>query len=204
MLTSSLFSPDDFLCMDVVAQAHYVWDILGNMHAYLERHVFRGILGDIEPGVILKNESKIEIARGAYVESGAYIVGPCVIGAGSQVRHGAYLRGGNIIGRDCVVGHCTEMKGVLCGHRSKAAHFAYVGDSVLGSDVNLGAGVRCANLRLDKKEISLRYRGQKYATGLCKLGAFLGAHVSIGCNSVLNPGTVLPQYSQVLPGTVVS
>lgn len=204
MLTAELFSPEDFPYPDLIAQTQYPWEILPLLSQKLANHSFAGIRGVVEEGAILKNPELIEIAENGYVEAGAYIVGPCILGPNTIVRHGAYVRGGVITGRNCVIGHCTELKNVYFGHFVQASHFAYIGDSVLSSYVRLGAGVRCANLRLDGANIHIRINGQKINTGLRKVGAFLGKHVSIGCNSVTNPGCCLSAYSTWGPGEVVS
>ncbi|AAD18887.1 UDP-N-acetylglucosamine pyrophosphorylase [Chlamydia pneumoniae TW-183] len=205
-LASSIFSPEDFLYPEIISKAHYTWDILDLMDQMLENHVFSGIHGTVESGVTLKNIEKIEIAEDAYVESGAYIVGPCILGSQTEVRHGAYLRGNVITGSRCVVGHCTEIKNSYLGHHTKAAHFAYLGDSVLSSEVNLGAGVRCANFRLDGRNIYVRStsdKSKKIDTGRRKLGAFLGKGVAIGCNVVINPGQHILPHTRIRPGQVI-
>ncbi|ANH78552.1 LpxA family transferase [Candidatus Chlamydia sanziniae] len=199
---SSLFSPEDFSYPELISQAYYTWDILSLMEEMLTHHAFSGIHGTVESGVFLKNIDKIEIAEGAYVESGAYIIGPCILGPQTEVRHGAYIRGGVITGNQCVLGHCTEVKNSYLGHRVKAAHFAYLGDSVLSYGVNLGAGVRCANFRLDGEEICVYSNSEKLHTGRRKVGAFLGKNVSVGCNVVINPGHHIPPGILVYPGKV--
>ncbi|EPP34749.1 bacterial transferase hexapeptide family protein [Chlamydia ibidis] len=202
-LASSLFSPEDFPFPELITEADYAWDILSLIKKKLSSHIFSGIHGTVESGVYLKNPETIEISKDAYVESGAYIVGPCILGPGTQVRHGAYLRGGVITGSCCVIGHCTEVKNAYFGHYAKAAHFAYIGDSVLSAEVNLGAGVRCANFRLDGKEIFAIAENEKIPTNLRKVGAFLGKKVSVGCNVVINPGHCIPAYSKIHPGKVI-
>ena len=203
VLAASFFSPEDFLYPEIVSQAEFVWSILTLLEKKLSSHTFSGILGHLESGVYLKNAETIEIQEGAYVESGAYICGPCIIGPYTQVRHGAYIRGGVITGAHSVVGHCSEIKNSSLGHHVKAAHFAYVGDSVLGARVNLGAGVRCANFRLDGKTVFFRYSGERYDTQRKKLGAFLGRGVSVGCNTVLNPGCSVVSTTKILPNQTV-
>ena len=203
VLAASFFSPEDFLYPEIVSQAEFVWSILTLLEKKLSSHTFSGILGHLESGVYLKNAETIEIQEGAYVESGAYICGPCIIGPYTQVRHGAYIRGGVITGAHSVVGHCSEIKNSYLGHHVKAAHFAYVGDSVLGARVNLGAGVRCANFRLDGKTVFFRYSGERYDTQRKKLGAFLGRGVSVGCNTVLNPGWSVVSTTKILPNQTV-
>ena len=203
VLAASFFSPEDFLYPEIVSQAEFVWSILTLLEKKLSSQTFSGILGHLESGVYLKNAETIEIQEGAYVESGAYICGPCIIGPYTQVRHGAYIRGGVITGAHSVVGHCSEIKNSYLGHHVKAAHFAYVGDSVLGARVNLGAGVRCANFRLDGKTVFFRYSGERYDTQRKKLGAFLGRGVSVGCNTVLNPGCSVVSTTKILPNQTV-
>lgn len=202
-LASSFFSPEDFLFPELISKSIYTWEILSLMEEFLTTYCFSGIHGTVEPGVFLKNESQIEIAENAYVESGAYLVGPCIIGPYTQIRHGAYLRGGVITSNHCILGHCTEAKNVYLGNHAKAAHFAYLGDSVLGAGVNLGAGVRCANFRLDEKNITVRSESLKIDTQRRKLGGFLGKNASVGCNTVINPGHHIPAYSMIGPGKTI-
>lgn len=141
----------------------------------------------------------VYIAEGATIEPTAMITGPCFIGPESEVRHGAYLRGSVYVGRRAVVGHTTEVKGSLFLDDAKAGHFAYVGDSFLGRDVNLGAGTKLANLKIkgDTVFITSPNTGEKYSTGMRKMGAIMGDGAQTGCNAVLSPGTLL------LPKTVV-
>lgn len=147
--------------------------------------------------------TEISIAPGVLIESGAYVKGPVIIGENAEIRQGAYLRGNCIIGKRCVVGHVTEVKHSVMLDDAKAGHFAYLGDTILGNDVNLGAGTKMANLRLVGGEVQVRTENGTIATGLRKLGAILGDHVQTGCNSVTNPGTLLGKKSFVLPNVTV-
>lgn len=153
-------------------------------------------------GSILWDE-EIFIGEGAVVEPGALIKGPTIIGAQTEVRQGAYLRGKCIVGNRCVVGHTTEMKSSVMLDGAKAGHFAYIGDSILGADTNLGAGTKLANLNLKETTVRVKVRGDWMDTGLRKFGAILGNRVEIGCNSVTNPGTVLSRECLVYPLTSV-
>jgi len=121
----------------------------------------------------------------------------------NEVRHGAYVRGEVLTGRRCVIGHATEIKGSIMLDDAKAPHFAYVGDSVLGSKVNLGAGTKVSNLKITGDEIVIKHDGKNYKTGLRKFGALIGGHVETGCNSVLNPGVILGKGSMVYPCVAV-
>jgi NDP-sugar pyrophosphorylase family protein len=156
----------------------------------------------IMPGAFLFNE-RIIIGPGTIVEPGALIRGPVIIGSHSEIRQGAYIRGECVVGSRCVVGHTTEMKGSILLDGAKAAHFAYVGDSILGRDVNLGAGTKLANLKMVSGSITVRMDQQGCDTGRRKLGAILGDHTETGCNSVTSPGTLMGPFSIVYPGISV-
>jgi NDP-sugar pyrophosphorylase family protein len=145
-------------------------------------------------------EGRVYVAEGAVVEPTAYVQGPCYIGPGAEVRHGAYIRGQVYVGPKAVVGHATEVKGSLFLDEAKAGHFAYVGDSVLGRDVNLGAGTKLANLKLTRSDVRVKHpkTGAVVSSGLRKLGAVMGDHAQTGCNAVLNPGTLLLPRTMVL------
>ena len=144
-------------------------------------------------------DDRIFLGEGALVEPGALIKGPAFIGAGTEVRQGAYIRGKCIIGKRCVVGHTTEMKSSIMLDDAKAGHFAYIGDSVLGGDSNLGAGTKLANLKITGTGVQVKIGTSIVDTGLRKLGAILGDGVQIGCNAVTNPGTLLSKACMVLP-----
>ncbi len=156
----------------------------------------------IRQGVILEDED-IQIGEGVLIESGALIKGAAIIGNDTEVRQGAYLRGSCLVMRNCVVGHATEMKDSVLLSGAKAGHFAYVGNSILGHDVNLGAGTKLANLKMVERGISVMYLGKRYETGLKKFGAIMNDNVETGCNSVTNPGTVLDKGCIVYPNTYV-
>lgn len=173
----------------------FTWQALEKLKSYLEKFPLGQIEIKIPKNVHLQNRSQISIGKGTVVEPGAYIRGPCIIGNDCIVRHGAYIRGFLITGNKCVIGHDTEIKNSILLDDVQAAHFAYVGDSVLGNRVNLGAGVKCANFRLDRKEISLIFNEERISTGLKKLGSILADDVQIGCNTVLNPGTFMGKKS---------
>ena len=153
------------------------------------------------------------IEAGVRIEPGVVIKGPTVLCAGAEVRHGAYLRGGCLIGPDAVVGHATEVKNSVFLNGAQAGHFAYVGDSILGADANLGAGAKLANLELRTEEekktgavknIVLRAEGERIDTGLTKFGAVVGDDAEIGCNVVTSPGVLLGPGSWVAPNATVS
>ncbi len=133
------------------------------------------------------------------------IEGPVYIEEGAQIRHGAYLRPGTYISSGCIVGHCSEIKNTLMLPYSKAPHFNYVGDSILGYEVNLGAGAKISNVRLDRRTVPIQLSDMtKLDSGLTKFGAMIGDSSEIGCNVVTNPGAVIPSSSAVPPNTVVT
>jgi carbonic anhydrase/acetyltransferase-like protein (isoleucine patch superfamily) len=149
-------------------------------------------------GVILQGVG-FDFGKGVLLESGAFVKGPVVLGDYTEVRQGAYLRGNCLIGKRCVVGHVTEVKHTIFLDDAKAGHFAYLGDTILGNLVNLGAGTKMANLRFVGGNISVRTPAGPVDTGLRKLGAILGDRVQTGCNSVTNPGTLIGRRSFLLP-----
>lgn len=177
----------------------YVWQVLEKLEAYLLRQPLGAIQAAHQEFAYFVNPDLITIGEGTIIEPGAYIRGPCIIGRHCQIRHGSYIRGNVIIGDRCVVGHSTELKHSILLNHARAAHFAFVGDSVLGNDVNLGAGVKCANLRLDGSPVAIRYHDQSISTGLRKCGAIVGDGCQIGCNVVLNPGTLFGKHAKCYP-----
>lgn len=172
-----------------------------SVRAYRNGEIVEGA-AVILPGVFLFDD-RIVIGPGTIVEPGALIKGPVVIGNDCEIRQGAYIRGDCLVGNRCVVGHTTEMKASVMLDGAKAAHFAYVGDSILGKDVNLGAGTKLANLKVIPGTISITADKKRYDTGRRKLGAILGDRTETGCNSVTSPGTLLGRGSVVYAGLTV-
>ena len=158
------------------------------------------ILGRVHPGAHLVGD-RIVIGKGSRIAPGAVVEGPVWIGEDVEIRVGAYLRGGCWVGDNCVVGANVEMKRAILFPGAHAAHLNYVGDSIVGCDVNLGAGVILSNFRHDGKSIEIPTGdGDRLATGKRKLGAILGDGVAVGCNSVLNPGTIVGARTQIYTG----
>lgn len=181
-----------------------VWTALQLLEAYIRTLRLGEIKGKVDSRAYLINPSFITIEEGAVVEPGAYINGPCFIGKGSVIRHGAYLRGNVLVGDECVIGHDTEVKNAIFLDQAHAAHFAYVGDSIIGNNVNLGAGTKCANLKFNKGNVKIAFEGKTIDTGTRKLGAILGDGVQTGCNSVTNPGTFMGKNACSYPCVNVS
>jgi UDP-N-acetylglucosamine diphosphorylase / glucose-1-phosphate thymidylyltransferase / UDP-N-acetylgalactosamine diphosphorylase / glucosamine-1-phosphate N-acetyltransferase / galactosamine-1-phosphate N-acetyltransferase len=142
---------------------------------------------------------QIQFGEGVLVESGAMIKSPTIIGDQTEIRQGAYLRGYCLTGRGCVLGHTTEVKHSLFLNDAKAGHFAYLGDSILGNNTNLGAGTKFANLRFLEGNVLIRTEDGFINTGMRKLGAILGDDTQTGCNSVTSPGTLIGKNSYLMP-----
>lgn len=168
-----------------------VWMALHHLDGFFQKVSCSLKPAKIPPNVVVEHPDQVWIGDGVILEPGVMIRGPCVLGDGCIVRHGAYLRGGVLCKKNCVIGHASEVKHSILLEGVQVAHLAYVGDSILGNHVNLGAGVKCANLRLDRREVTVSFAEKKIATGLKKFGCVLGDGCQIGCNTVLNPGTLL-------------
>ena len=161
-----------------------------------------GGVATVDAGSYLAGD-RIELRAGVVVEAGAWVTGPTILGEGSAVRHGAYVRGGVVTGTKAVIGHASEVKSSIFLNGAKAPHFAYVGDSVLGGHVNLGAGTKVSNLKIRNTEVQLRIGEERLPTGLRKMGAIIGDGTETGCNSVLNPGVLLGKKCLVYPAISV-
>ena len=177
-------------------KAVYPWDILGDIKDFissmdLPRDEFEEIL------------EGVWAARDAEIAPTASITGPCVIGHETQVRHCAFIRGSALVGDGCVVGNSTELKNVILFDRVQVPHFNYVGDSVMGYKSHMGAGSVTSNVKSDKTLVVVRAFGEEIATGRKKFGAVVGDGAEVGCNSVLNPGTILGRGASVYPTSCV-
>lgn len=145
----------------------------------------------------------IWISKSATVFESAYIHGPAIIGPNTEVRHGAFIRGSALVGAGCVVGNSAELKNVILFDGVQVPHYNYVGDSILGYKAHMGAGSITSNVKSDKSLVTVHADGQKIDTGLKKFGAMLGDRVEVGCNSVLNPGTIIGKDSNIYPLSMV-
>jgi UDP-N-acetylglucosamine diphosphorylase / glucose-1-phosphate thymidylyltransferase / UDP-N-acetylgalactosamine diphosphorylase / glucosamine-1-phosphate N-acetyltransferase / galactosamine-1-phosphate N-acetyltransferase len=172
------------------------WAVLARLDDFL-RSLVGDVAGDVHPTAVLEGPVRVDV--GASIGPHAYVQGPAWFMTGSSVGHGAYVRGGVLLASGAKVGHATEVKRSVFLRGAKAPHFNYVGDSVLGHDVNLGAGVKVANLKAFGGTISMG----ETSTGLRKLGALVGDGASIGCNAVLAPGTVVGAGTVVYHGALL-
>jgi len=187
----ALFSLENTLYPSLFEEVEFCWELLKKIAPFLESQSLGKIEVEIPPLVHLENPELISIGEGSVVEPGAYIKGPCLLGKNCVVRQGSYIRGNVLAEDNVVIGHTTEAKNCLFLEGAQAAHFAYLGDSVLGRKVNLGAGTKLANLKLDHKEVIIHAAGDTFHTGLRKFGAIIGDGAQIGCNAVTHPGTII-------------
>ena len=143
------------------------------------------------------------VHKTASVAPTAFLGAPCIIGPNTEVRHCAFIRGSALVGENCVVGNSVELKNVILFDNVQVPHYNYVGDSILGYRAHMGAGSVTSNVKSDKTLVVVKYGGEHMETGLKKFGAMLGDFVEVGCNSVLNPGTVIGRHSNVYPTSCV-
>lgn len=176
----------------------YPWEALPQISGWI-----------IELGKTLSSEEyeqrgeNVWIAKSATVYPSAYIVGPAIIGPNTEVRHGAFIRGNALVGANCVVGNSVELKNVVLFDKVQVPHYNYVGDSILGYKAHMGAGSITSNVKSDKTLVTVRTGDALLESGLKKFGAILGDGVEVGCNSVLNPGSVIGRNSNIYPLSMV-
>ena len=178
------------------------WDWLKTIGAALASVGEAPAARAIPPGVHV--EGAVWLHASVKLPAHATIIGPCWIGANTDLRPGVFIRGNVIIGERCVLGNACEFKNCMLMDDAQVPHFSYVGDSILGNGAHLGAGAICSNLRLDQQPIVVRGPDATYETGLRKFGAILGDKAEVGCNAVLNPGSVLGRRALVMPAIAFS
>lgn len=182
----------------LLSQYEYPWEALAKIGEFILR------LGQSLPQDEYDHPSEdVWISKTAKVYPGAYIAGPAIIGPGTEVRPGAFVRGKALVGEGCVVGNSTELKNVVLFDSVQVPHYNYVGDSILGYKSHMGAGSITSNVKSDKTLVTVHSGEEAIETGLKKMGAMLGDFVEVGCNSVLNPGTVIGRHSNVYPLSMV-
>lgn len=209
---ANLFSLDDFDHQQLFEEnVEFVWDTLKRIKIYIEAWLDEHgakLKGQISPDAYLVKRNRIYVGEGSIIEPGAYVKGPTIIGRNCVIRHGAYLRGHVLMGDGAILGHSSEAKNAIFLNKAKAPHFAYVGDSILGNDVNLGAGTRLSNLPITSEKdpetgnrptIKFQVGEDIFDTELAKLGAILGDAVEMGCNCVLNPGCIIGRETLIYP-----
>ena len=199
-LIENLYDLNETLAGDYLKGFTYPWEALSGIGELILS------LGEkLDPSIYEKKGDDIWIAKSAKIYPNNYIAGPCIIGENTEVRPGAFIRGKALVGNDCVVGNSTELKNVILFNHVQVPHYNYVGDSILGFYSHMGAGSITSNVKADKLPVVVRdpETGERIETHLKKFGAMLGDHVEIGCNSVLNPGTVVGRNTNVYPTSCV-
>lgn len=194
----NLLDYDRTIAKPLFEKAEYPWEVLDGLKDFILE------LGPTLPKDEYEQRGKdIWIAKSAKVAQSASLTGPLIICADAEIRHCAFIRGVVIVGRGAVVGNSTELKGSILFDKVQAPHYNYVGDAVLGYKAHMGAGSITSNLKSDKSMVVISVLGEKLNTGRKKLGAILGDNVEVGCNSVLNPGTVIGRGSNIYPLSMV-
>lgn len=196
MKNKDLFLTNNSISKNLIDKYEYPFEVLPNIKKYIIE------LGNTLDDSYNKLEGDIWIANDAIVSSSASITGPCIIDHKAEIRHNAYIRGSAIIGKNVTLGNSCEIKNSILFDEVQVPHFNYVGDSILGYKTHLGAGAIISNLKSDKSIVVIK--GSKLLnTGLKKVGAFLGDYVEVGCNSVLNPGTIIGTNTSIYPLTSI-
>ena len=191
---TDLFDLRETIATDIFKGYDYPWQILPRIKNFI-----------LELGETLSQDDydrpadDIWIARTATVAPTAYIHGPCIVGRYAEIRHCAFIRGSAVIGENAVVGNSTELKNVILFNGVQVPHYNYVGDSILGFKAHMGAGSITSNVKSDKCPVNVHVDNEIIHTDMKKVGAMLGDHVEVGCNSVLNPGTVIGRNSMIYP-----
>ena len=188
------YSLDQTIAKDIFNGVTYPWEVLPKISSFILELGARLSEDEYE-----KRGENVWVAKSAKVAPTAFINGPAIIGKDAEVRHCAFIRGNAIVGEGAVVGNSTELKNVILFNKVQVPHYNYVGDSVLGYKSHMGAGSITSNVKSDKKLVVVKAGDEKIETGMKKFGARLGDEVEVGCGSVLNPGTVVGNHSNIYP-----
>ena len=194
VMIKELYDLTETAAKPLLESVTYSWEALPKIKDFIIE------LGNsLDPEEYEKRGENIWIHKSATVFDSAYIAGPCIIGKDTEVRQCAFIRGSALVGDNCVVGNSTELKNVIIFNNVQVPHYNYVGDSILGFHSHMGAGSITSNVKSDKTLVHVKGADFDIATGMKKFGAMLGDYVEVGCNSVLNPGTVIGSHSNIYP-----
>lgn len=193
-----MFTLNETIALDLFEDILYPWEVLPEIGDWILRMGMK-----LDSDKYEKRGENVWVAKTAKVAATACINGPAIIDEEAEIRHCAFIRGNAVIGKKAVVGNSTELKNVVLFNQVQVPHYNYVGDSILGFCSHLGAGAITSNVKSDKTPVIVRSQDKELKTGLKKFGAMLGDHVEIGCNSVLNPGTVVGKNTTVYPLSAV-
>ena len=194
LTTAELYDFGHTLAGEYLSRYTYPWEALKGIKDFilaLGETLDKGEYTEISPSVWVHKTVKIAPT--------AYLGAPCIIGAGTEVRHCAFIRGSALVGENCVVGNSVELKNVILFDNVQTPHYNYVGDSILGYKSHMGAGSITSNVKSDKTPVTVKNGTEIIETGLKKMGAMLGDFVEVGCNSVLNPGTIIGRNTNIYP-----
>ena len=193
MEIKNLFDLEHTLAKDYLAGFTYPWEALAGIKDLICR------LGQTLGQDYILRQEQVWVHKTAKISPTAYLGAPCIIGANTEVRHGAFIRGSALVGDNCVVGNSVEIKNAILFDNVQVPHYNYVGDSILGHYAHMGAGSVTSNVKSDRTNVVIKAADTQIPTGRKKVGALLGDHVEVGCNSVLNPGTVIGRGSSIYP-----
>lgn len=193
-----LYTLEESIAGEYLKEYEYPWEALAHI-----KDIILEIGKTLPEDKFEKRGDDVWVAKSAKVFPSAYIGGPAIIGEEAEIRHCAFIRGSAIVGNGAVVGNSTELKNVILFNKVQVPHYNYVGDAILGFKAHMGAGSITSNVKSDKKLVVVHNEGENIETGLKKFGAMLGDNVEVGCNSVLNPGTVIGKFSNVYPTSCV-
>ncbi len=190
----NLYNLQETIAAELLESVTYPWEALCKISEFILK-----IGPTLDPDVYEKRGEDIWVAKSAKIFDSAYLHGPLIIDENAEVRQCAFIRGSAIVGKNAVVGNSTELKNSILFNCVQAPHYNYIGDSILGYKSHTGAGVITSNLKSDKSLVTVAINGEKIETGVKKFGAMLGDNVEVGCNSVLNPGTVVGRNTNIYP-----
>ena len=195
---TDLYDLDHTIAKEYLSHFTYPWEALNGI-----KDLILNLGSQLDPEEYTEISEHVWVHKTAKVFPSAYLGAPCIIGPNTEVRHCAFIRGSALVGADCVVGNSCELKNVILFDHVQTPHYNYVGDSILGYYSHMGAGSITSNVKSDKKLVVVHNGTEQIETGLKKFGAMLGDYVEVGCNSVLNPGTVIGRGSRIYPTSCV-
>ena len=189
-----LYDLNHTITKDYLSKYDYPWEALKGI-----KDLIIELGNKLNKDEYIEKEPQVWVHKTAKIFPTAYLGSPCIIGANTEVRHCAFVRGSALVGENCVVGNSVELKNVIIFDNVQVPHYNYVGDSILGYKSHMGAGSITSNVKSDKTLVVIHNEGENIATGIKKIGAFLGDEVEVGCNTVLNPGTIIGKNSNIYP-----
>lgn len=195
---SALYNLEETIAAELLSGMEYPWEALPRIHDFIIELGSR-----LSEDIFEKRGEHVWVAKSAVIAPTACLNGPLIVDENAEIRHCAFIRGNAIVGKGAVVGNSTELKNVILFNKVQVPHYNYVGDSILGFRSHMGAGAVTSNVKSDKTLVTVKGENISIETGLKKMGAMLGDNVEVGCNSVLNPGTVIGRNTNIYPASMV-